>query len=263
MTESAGAATDTVPGAASPCRVYGIVRAGVNLPDWDDDDVVARHLRIVGHHQVAAVVEDLDPAQRAGRRDLLAHSLVLNGVAAAGEPVIPVRFGSVVPSEQDVIDDLLAPHEQQWRQLLDSVRGCSQFTLRAGYDQERVLREIVLENPEVAELRERTLGRSDDAGYADRVRLGELVASAVERKRSDDVEMLVGSLLAYCREHRASQGSELDRVGDIAFLVDDERRDAFERAAEDLAERVHERITLRLLGPLAQFDFVTEDRPWA
>ena len=46
---------------------------------------------------------------------------------------------------------------------------------------------------------------------------------------------------------------------DVAVLVDDDRRDEFEQQLEDLAEAVHERIRLRLVGPVAPFDFVGDD----
>ena len=43
---------------------------------------------------------------------------------------------------------------------------------------------------------------------------------------------------------------------DVALLVDDERRADFEEQLESLAEEVHERIRLRLVGPMAPYDFV-------
>ena len=55
---------------------------------------------------------------------------------------------------------------------------------------------------------------------------------------------------------RAAAGGGLDHVLDVALLVDDDRRGDFEEALEALAESVHERIRLRLVGPVAPYDFV-------
>ncbi len=48
----------------------------------------------------------------------------------------------------------------------------------------------------------------------------------------------------------------------MALLVDDDRRAEFEEHLEGLAEAVHERIRLRLVGPVAPYDFVGGER-WA
>ena len=45
----------------------------------------------------------------------------------------------------------------------------------------------------------------------------------------------------------------------MALLVDDERRGELEQHLESLAEAVHERIRLRLMGPMAPYDFVGGD----
>ena len=55
------------------------------------------------------------------------------------------------------------------------------------------------------------------------------------------------------REASAQSGTTSLRV-----LVDDSRRAQFEERLEDLAEAVHERMRLRLVGPVAPYDFVGE-----
>ena len=54
----------------------------------------------------------------------------------------------------------------------------------------------------------------------------------------------------------------VEHVLDVALLVDDDRRAEFEEHLEGLAEAVHERIRLRLVGPVAPYDFVGGDA-WA
>jgi hypothetical protein len=51
----------------------------------------------------------------------------------------------------------------------------------------------------------------------------------------------------------------VDHMADVAFLVDVEQREAFEDAAEAVAEAMQERARLRLLGPMAPYDFVAEE----
>ena len=52
--------------------------------------------------------------------------------------------------------------------------------------------------------------------------------------------------------------SGLERVLDVAVLVDAAQREELENRLEVLAEEVHGRIRLRLLGPTAPYDFAGE-----
>ncbi|MGH3424765.1 MAG: GvpL/GvpF family gas vesicle protein [Nocardioidaceae bacterium] len=242
------------------CYVYGIVRADATMPVWEEQDLSGHEVELMAHGDVAALVEMTDPARTIGRRaDLLAHSGVLNAVAAAGNPVIPVKFGSVIASRDGVVEELLAPNLERWLRVLDELRGLAQFTLRGRYSQDAVLAEVVREDPRVAELREQTVDQPEEASYAARVRLGELVAHAVDAKRSTDVDRIAEALAPHSASQRVTPGSGIDQLIDAAFLVDEDRREAFEAAAERLAEQMHERATLKLLGPLAPFDFVEEE----
>jgi hypothetical protein len=46
-------------------------------------------------------------------------------------------------------------------------------------------------------------------------------------------------------------------AGQFAFLVERSSLSEFEETAERLAEEVHERLRLRLLGPLPPYSFVS------
>ncbi len=114
-------------------------------------------------------------------------------------------------------------------------------------------------DPEIADLRRRTRDLSEDEGYSLRVRLGELVSKAMEHKREDDAAVLLDAVAPYVAAQVPRTGGGLDHVLDVALLVDDERRGELEQHLESLAEAVHERIRLRLMGPMAPYDFVGGD----
>ena len=120
-----------------------------------------------------------------------------------------------------------------------------------------MLAEVVPPDPEVAALRERTRDLPEDAAYGERVRLGELVARAVEVKRAEDAAAVLDAVPPHAVAATSCGAvAGLDHVLDVALLVDDDRRAAFEDTLEQLAEAVHERIRLRLVGPVAPYDFV-------
>jgi hypothetical protein len=242
--------------------VYGVVPADAQVPD-DLTGVEDAPVTTVVRGPVAAVVGEIDLTRTTGRRaDLVAYGRVLDALVASG-PVAPVQFGSIVLDEQGIEEDLLTPNEDYFVDLLEQLAGRSQLNLRATFVEEVVLAEVVSADPEIRRLREITRDLPEEAAYADRVRLGELVAAAVEDKRIDEVEGLLDSILPFTAGYSLRPGGGgLEHLLDVALLVDDERRAELEEHLEGLAEAVHERIRLRLVGPVAPYDFVGEDA-WA
>ena len=237
--------------------VYGIVLA--------DDDPVDGLAGLDGHEvvtvrgdRVAALVSRVVVERPPGRaKELVAYSEVLDAVAAR-RPVVPVRFGAIVPDAGTVVDEVLAPDQDHFLALLADLTGRSQLLLRGNYVEEQVLGEIVRGDPAVAELRARTRGLPEEAAYGDRVRLGELVARAIDEIRAHDTDLLLGQVLPLVDDYVLRPVSGTERVFEVAVLVDDGRRAELEDHLEALAEEVHERIRLQLLGPTAPYDFVGE-----
>jgi hypothetical protein len=238
--------------------VYGVVGSGTQVPadlvGVDDAPIYVLELE----DAVGAVVSELALERPPGRRaDLIAYGRVLDALVHVA-PVAPVRFGSVMEDEAAVIEDLLAPGTEWFSELLADLAGRVQLNLRATYDEETVLAEVVREDPEIARLRELTRDLPADAAYGERVRLGELVARALEVKRDADAGMLMDAVSRFVVAEKPRSGSGVDHVLSLALLVDRDRQDELEHALEGLAEAVHERIRLSLVGPVAAYDFVGE-----
>jgi hypothetical protein len=237
--------------------LYGIVDAGFELPP-DLVGVDDRAVRLLPAGPVAAVISDIDVSRPLTRReDLLAHGRVLDAVAAAGT-VIPVRFGSVLEQASDIRANVLEPHADRLVATLDELRGRAQFVVHASYDEQQLLSEIVAESPQIAELSARTRGQPEDASYPDRVRLGTLVMRAVEAKREADGAQLISALRAHATAHNPRAVGGTDQLVDVAFLVDAGERPAFEQAAERVAADLAGRARVRLVGPTAPYDFVSD-----
>lgn len=244
--------------------VYGVVPvsgAGTNLPDdlrgLDDAPV-----QLVRHGEVAAAVAEIALDRPPGRRkDLVAHGQVVDRLAAAG-PVVPVQFGSVMQSREAVREDLLQSGHDRFLAILHRLEGRRQLNLRATYVEDEVLADVVRERPDIAELRRRTRELPPGTMHPDLVRLGELVSYAVDQRRADDAEDVLAVLEPLVDAVSERAPGTMD-VLDVAVLVAEEHLDDLEDALETYAEAVHERIRVRLVGPVAPYDFVEEDATWA
>ena len=238
--------------------VYGVVESASEVDRTDLAGLDDAPVRLVRSGDVAAAVGVVALDRPPGRkRDLVAHSTVLDALAGLG-PVVPAQFGTIVLSAEDVRAELLDSREDELAALLGDLAGRQQFTVRGRYNEQAVLAEVVAENAEVAQLRERTRDLPEAAVHGDRVRLGELVAHALELKREQDSAVVMDAVLPHVASYAPRDGAAVDHMMEVAFLVDEDRRDAFEDALEAVAEAMHERVRLQLLGPMAPYDFVGE-----
>lgn len=254
-TSSAGLDLDALPEHLG-IYVYGIVgetdpAATDGLAGLDDGPV-----ELVEAGEVAAVVGVITLDRPPGRKkELLAHTRVLDTLATRAA-VAPVQFGTVLAAAADVRAELLEGRGPELVELLATLEGRQQFTVKGRYNEQAVLAEIVAEDDEIAVLRERTRDAPEGAAHHDRIRLGELVAHAMERKREQDATVVLDVVLPHVDSYAPRAGAALDYMMEVAFLVEEPRRAAFEDALEAVAEAMHERVRLQLLGPMAPYDFV-------
>ncbi|MFG2819599.1 GvpL/GvpF family gas vesicle protein [Kitasatospora sp. NPDC048365] len=241
------------------CYVYGIVPSRTRVPDGLEGvgDPPAP-VSLVKHHRIAAVVSEIDTRRPLGTpTDLLAHARVLDTLAAARCAVLPFRFGAVVGDVEEVADDLLAPQERRFLTALEDLTDLAQFTVRGTYRQEWVLRRILGRREDIARLREQTAALPADAARHQNIQLGELVSQElVSCGRADTTRVLeaLSPLAAVTLDDPATA----DQAVNVSFLVPSDRWDEFEGVVEDLAGRWEGQIELRLLGPLAAYDFVSQ-----
>ena len=243
------------------CYVYGVVRESdtTTLEDLPAVGDPKASVTFVPHREIAAVVSEVATDRPLGApEDMQAHAGVLNTLAARAAPVLPFRFGTVVEDTKAVAEDVLTSGYETFVTALERLEDHAQFTLKAEYDSEAVLREVLDERPDIGELRESLKNLSDEAAHYQRVELGQLVSDAVAAKRDKDAAEIHQRLAPSAVATATSPSAAEYGVVDASFLVAEANRAAFEQAAEDLARRWHGRVRLQLLGPLAPYDFVAD-----
>lgn len=210
-----------------------------------------RPVRAVAAGGLTAVVSDCPGQLRAKRRDLLAHQNVLAEVGAAG-PVLPMRFGSLSQGD-DAVRAVLTERAEHWMERLAALDGKVEYNVKAVHEEEAVLRLVVAEDPRIRELKD--ANRAAGGGtYQDRLRLGEMVAAAVQAREERDAR-LVQEELAPRADARATGPGSSGSLVNVSFLVPRADGDAFVSAARDLQER-HPHLRLRINGPLPPYSFV-------
>jgi hypothetical protein len=242
--------------------VYGLMRAddvregldleqGENLPE----------VEVVVRDDLAVLVGQVqgEPV-RLQREAVMAHSEVLRRAFEKG-PVLPLRFGTVVPDESALERELLGPRRAQFAARLAGLEGKAEFQLKISYREEPLLRSVLAGDPALRRSAELVRGLPAAASHFDRINLGERINATVQARREAEAQALIGRLepLAVAREVGAPQQPTM--VLNASFLVASEMVEGFGAAVEDLAEQRRELMEFKLIGPLPAHSFADRDLP--
>jgi Gas vesicle synthesis protein GvpL/GvpF len=234
--------------------VYGIVEAGARAPRGRG--IAGAPLRLVAGEDAAALVSEVQGVHvRLGREEVLAHSRVLERALERG-PVLPMRLGVVMSGPEEIRSRLLDEHGPELREQLAEFEGKVEIRIRAVYDEESLLREVVREHPEIGSLQSSLQGASPDATYYERIRLGELIAAAVERRREQDAHAIVSELADAALAVEVGGPRHERVVVQASFLVAHERLPEFNQILDDVAGGYGGRIRFKYTGPLPPHSFV-------
>jgi hypothetical protein len=236
--------------------VYGVVRAG-DSPPRGLDGLQGEKVELVDDDGIGALTSAIpDDYVEAGRDELLAHSRVLEQVLQGGSVVLPMRFGVVMPDAEAVREQLLAPHRQELEAQLAEMDGKVEVNIKGIHDEQSVLGEIVRENEEVAQLRQAIQGKPEEATYYERIRLGELIAQALEDKRNEAAPRVVDALAPLAVAVEVGEPVHERMAVNASFLVERDRLAEFDRAVDELGQSEAGRLRLRYTGPLPPHSFV-------
>ena len=236
-------------------HVYGVVPAVTRLPG----NLRGRReapVRLIVHSDLAAVVSDVDADARIRRDDLLAHARVLESLIEAST-VLPMRFGVIVETGEEVARNILEPGESGLTALLQSFDGLIQLTVKAHHDQDEALKHLLLERPDLRLLRDQT-GNGPEF-YPAQLKLGEAIAAGLEALVRSDAAMLHDQLSEIAERIVLADVAGQNQVLNAALLVQRTARAGTDEAVARLSRTLPDRLRLRYIGPQPPYSFVDGD----
>jgi hypothetical protein len=241
--------------------VYGILPGDIEVESGAEGvGDPPGEIRVVRHRDLAALVSDVHLDRPLGRaEDLFAHEELLDATAA-DVAVLPLRFGAVLTSDDAVAEELLGEHYDEFTSALKQLEGHAEYVVQGRYVEQAILSEVLSEQPEAAQLNESIRGADPDVTRDERMQLGEMI-NTIEAKRQADTEALGDALSGLVTASVVRPpSSELDAAY-VALLVETGKADKLQQAVDRIAEQWQGRIEVRLIGPLAAYDFVGAPAP--
>ncbi|TCT02264.1 GvpL/GvpF family gas vesicle protein [Aquabacter spiritensis] len=221
-------------------------------------DVV--HTITVG--RLAAVVSDSPRIEyENSRRNMMAHTKVLEEVMAR-HTMLPVCFGTVATGPDPISGKILEGRRDELVGLLEQMRGRLELGLKATWREDVIFAEILQENPAIAKLRDSLVGRSPEKSHFERIRLGEMIGQAMERKRRDDEERILERVRPFVHKTKLNKPIGDRMILNAAVLVEAAREAGLDQAVRQMDAEWGARLSFKYVGPVPPYNFVTITIHW-
>jgi hypothetical protein len=209
----------------------------------------------VAYNDLAAVVSDTpiviyDPT----RDNVLAHEFV-NETVMKEFTVIPMSFGTVFRSEDDVTE-LLRSTYQAFSDVLDKMQGKIEFGLKVLWDREKVIANLERENDEIRRLKDEISRHTTTSTYFARMQLGRLIDSALEEMSARYVADIHDALKRAAVASRSNKPIGDRMILNAAFLVDRSQEQGFDERVKETSRKYEDVLSFKYSGPWPPYNFV-------
>jgi hypothetical protein len=237
--------------------LYGMTLAGASAAVHPPGISGAAVQEIVDR-RVAALVSRLEVRKvRPQRSNLAAHHLVLRELAAR-QPVLPVAFGTISESEED-LRRLVARNYDAMVQRLDFLHGTVEMGLKIYWETANIFEFFVATHRELEEMRNRLFRPGRTPTLDEKIQLGRLFESLAEQSRQRHTRRVTEMLGPCCLEIRSLDPSEERLIMKLACLVLKSRQNEWEAGVEAAARAFDNHYCFRYSGPWAPYNFAEID----
>ena len=205
------------------------------------------------HEDIAAVVSDAPmEVLDATRENVLAHERV-NEAVMKYQTVIPMSFGTVFKTRDDIVELLRGAHGA-FQDVLTKMENKVEFGLKVLWDRDAMIRHLEHDDEDIRRLKSEIATQKGSTYFA-RMQYGRLIDGALQSRSEQYVGEIFEALRDVCVASRANKPIGDKMIMNAAFLVERERETAFDARVKALGAG-HETLTFRYTGPWPPYNFV-------
>src|SRR4051812_3977849 len=207
----------------------------------------------INYKNIAAVVSDTpievhDPT----RENVLAHERV-NETVMRMFTVIPMSFGTVFKTREDIIELLRSAYDA-FHDVLVKMQDKLEFGVKVLWDREVMIRLIEEQDDDVRRLKNEISGQKGSTYFA-RMQYGRLVDAALQHLSEKYVSDLFEALRDVAVASRANKPIGDKMIMNAAFLVSRDRETAFDQRIKAIGAK-YDKLTFKYTGPWPPYNFV-------
>lgn len=222
------------------------------------------------YEDLAAVISD-SPVTKypISRENTLAHQRVMEEVMKY-YTILPVKFGTIaetkngIPPEENIRERVLKGRYEELQGLLETMNNRVELGVKALWtDMKVIFGEIVDENKEIKRLRNWIAKKPTSQTRDAKIKLGEMVQSALEKKKTRQEKLILDALKKISVDHRTNRLFGDKMILNAAFLVEADRKEKeFDDLINELSTEYQGRIKFKYVGPSPPCNFVELTITW-
>ncbi len=207
----------------------------------------------INYKDITAVVSDTpieiyDPT----RENVLAHERV-NETVMRTHTVIPMSFGTVFKTREDIVELLRGAYEA-FRDVLTKMEDKLEFGLKVLWERDVMIREIERQDDDIRRLKAEISAQKGSTYFA-RVQYGRMVDAALQTLSERYVNDVFGGLRDVCVASRANKPIGEKMIMNAAFLVTRDQESAFDARVKQIGARF-DKLMFKYTGPWPPYNFV-------
>jgi len=162
-----------------------------------------------------------------------------------------------VAGSAEEVRSLLRKRYLELKNLLKDMDNKVELGLKAFWKEMKVIfQELVDEDKKIKSLKEEIAKKSLQGSYAEGIKLGKIVKTALELKRDKEGQGIINVLkrISYHFLLNETQGDEM--LINAVFLVDRAREREFDNQVNELVSKYAQRVKFKYIGPTPPYNFV-------
>ena len=203
---------------------------------------------------IAAVVSN-SPIKKypVARENLIPHERAIEEVMKA-YTVLPVRFCTITEDEEKV-KKILERKYDEFLDLLKNIEGKKELGLKAIF-KEDIYNHILEKHKEIKTLKEKLKGLPSDKIYFERMEIGRMVETALEKEKESHKEDILNNLSLLAIETKTNYVYGERMIINAAFLVEKDKESEFDQKVQELDAKYGDVVKFKYVGTLPPFNFV-------
>lgn len=211
----------------------------------------------IGYNDISMVVSS-HPMTKfvVDREHMLAHEKVIEEVMKEFDSVLPVRYGTIA-STADEIRNLLDRRYREFKNCLRDMDHKVELGVKGMWkNMDIIFGEIVEENKNIKRTKKEIQNSTGKRDIQAEMEVGKMVHNALQKKKEKEAQEIVDFLRRTSFDNKLNKTVSDEMFINASFLVDKGREKEFDNIMGDLTERYKDRTRFMYAGPLPVFNFV-------
>jgi hypothetical protein len=210
-------------------------------------------VQTVHYRDLAAVVSGTPMVvQDPTRENVLAHQRV-NETVMRHHTVIPMSFGTVFKTSDDIVELLKSAYEA-FNDVLVKMRDKFEFGLKVLWDRDQIMAEIENEDEDIRRLKGEISSQKGSTYFA-RMQYGRLIDAALQARSERYVTAIFQGLRDVAVASRSNKPIGDRMIMNAAFLVGRDMEAAFDARVKAIGMH-YDKLTFKYTGPWPPYNFV-------